>query len=339
MGVLEEFDPLSLKEYFIENFKIYLFYLDLGIVYNTYCEQYSQNYDAYNKNDKARFTLDYTITRFLNIVINPTNAISSTETLVIAALINRIFTYISYSVTTLVAARGTKYKIQPGAYIGNSRIFTTIYKYYTYYKKDYYNNSEYIALYLYLKRRDNNSNNGSNSSSRSRGRGRSSRGGRGGRGGNNNNNNAPKDEPKPADAEAAAAFSFIVYAEQPTSTATYLIANSQSLQNRTSQAEPSYKIMAQTSLVLTATALLALQFIDSACTQHIVRDRLVFETLTPFALLAKVNGVVGYIIAEGVGRIRLQYKGLGGKRILVINNVQYVPISKFNLISQRQLEN
>ena len=126
----------------------------------------------------------------------------------------------------------------------------------------------------------------------------------------------------------------MAYAEQPTSAATCLIPNSQSLQDRTSQP----KKMAQTSLVSTTDALSALWFIDSACTQHMVRDRSVFETLTPFASPAKINGVAGHILAEGVGRIRLQCKGLGGKGTLVIDDVWYVPASKFNLISQGQLE-
>ena len=127
-------------------------------------------------------------------------------------MINGTFTHIPHSVTTLVAARGTKYKIQPGAHVGNSRIFTTIYKHCTHCKKDYYNNSEYIALHPHLKRRDNGGNNSSNGSGRSRSRGRSGRGSRGGRRGNNNNNNAPKNESKP-DTKAAAAFSFIAYTE------------------------------------------------------------------------------------------------------------------------------
>ena len=79
--------------------------------------------------------------------------------------------------------------------------------------------------------------------------------------------------------------------------------------------------MAQTSSVSTAAALSALWFINSAYTQHIVRDRLVFQTFSPFATPAKINGVAGHILAEGVGRIRLEYKGLGGKRTLIINNV------------------
>lgn len=69
-----------------------------------------------------------------------------------------------------------------------------------------------------------------------------------------------------------------------------------------------------------------------------MRDRSVFETLTSFASPAKINDVVGHILAEGVGRIRLQCKGLEGKRTLVIDDVWYVPASKFNLISQGQLE-
>lgn len=43
-------------------------------------------------------------------------------------------------------------------------------------------------------------------------------------------------------------------------------------------------------------------------------------------------------MAEGVGRIQLKCKGFGGKRTLVINDVWYVPISKFDLISQGQLD-
>ena len=110
------------------------------------------------------------------------------------------------------------------------------YKYYTYYKKDYYNNSEYIALYPYLKKKDNrgkgNNTNNTNGNGNRGGRGsKGNRGGKGGRGGNNNNNNAPKDKPKPADTKAATAFSFMAYTEQLTSIATYLITNSQSLQN------------------------------------------------------------------------------------------------------------
>ena len=69
-----------------------------------------------------------------------------------------------------------------------------------------------------------------------------------------------------------------------------------------------------------------------------VRDRSVFQTFTPFATPAKINGIAGHILAEGVGRIRLECKGLGGKRTLIIDNVWYVPTSKFNLISQGQLK-
>ena len=64
-----------------------------------------------------------------------------------------------------------------------------------------------------------------------------------------------------------------------------------------------------------------------------VRDRSVFKIFHPFAKPAKIDGVAGHIMAEGVGRIHLKCKGLGGKRTLVIDDVWYVPISKFNLIS------
>ena len=69
-----------------------------------------------------------------------------------------------------------------------------------------------------------------------------------------------------------------------------------------------------------------------------IRDRSVFQTLTPFATPPKVKGVTGHLNAEGFDRIHLKCKGLGGKRTLIIDNVWYVPSSKFNLISQRQLE-
>lgn len=75
------------------------------------------------------------------------------------------------------------------------------------------------------------------------------------------------------------AFSFIAYVEQATSAATCLVANSQSLQSWTSQ--PSQKTMAQTSSVSTAAALLELWLLNSACVQHIVRDRSVFQDSPP----------------------------------------------------------
>ena len=46
--------------------------------------------------------------------------------------------------------------------------------------------------------------------------------------------------------------------------------------------------MARTSAVSTAAALSALYFINSACTQYIIRDRLVFQSFTPFITRLKV---------------------------------------------------
>ena len=36
--ILEEFETLSSKLYFDENWKIYRFHLGLGLIYNSYCE-------------------------------------------------------------------------------------------------------------------------------------------------------------------------------------------------------------------------------------------------------------------------------------------------------------
>ena len=337
--VAREFRVLSPKLTFSDVWLVYHFHAGLGPVYNSYCEQYSQNHDPFDDDGEAKFTLDYAVTRFINTITDPSNGtISSAESQALAALVNGTFAHTQQSVNALVAAsvaaRKTEHKIQQGTHAGNSRTFTTTCKYCTHYKKDYHDDSEYTTLHPHLKKKDNrggNDNGNSNGNGRGRGRGRSGRGGRGGRGGNNNNN-APKDESK--DAEAAAAFSFMAYTKQPTFEATCLIANSQRLQDQTI----AKKTMAQTSSVSIAAALSALWFIDSAYTQHMVRDRSVFETFSPFPSPAKVNGVTGHILAEGIGRIRLQCKGLGGKRTLVINDVWYVPSSKFNLISQGQLE-
>ena len=266
-----------------------------------------------------------------------------------AALVNGTFSHNTQSVIALVASGTTEVKVQPGANAGNSRTFTQTCKYCTHCKKDWHCDSECTSLHPHLKKRDNRGGNGNDNSnnsgnSRGRGRGRGGRGGRGGGRGGNNNNTSNESKPATETPAAAAvvpestAFSFMAYAEQPDSEATCLIANSQWLQSRTSQPLPSQKTMAQISSISTAAALSALWFIDSACTQHMVRDRSVFQTFTPFATLAKVNGVAGHIMAEGVGRIQIQCKGLGGKRTLVIDDVWYVPVSKFNLIFQGQLE-
>ena len=62
------------------------------------------------------------------------------------------------------------------------------------------------------------------------------------------------------------------------------------------------------------------------------------QSFTLFATTATINAVTGQIMVEGVGRIQLQCKGLGGKRTLVINDVWYIPARKFNMISRGQLE-
>ena len=61
-----------------------------------------------------------------------------------------------------MAAKKTEYKIQLSTYVDNFRTFIIIYKHYNYCRKDYYNDSEYIALYLYLKKKRENNNKSDN---------------------------------------------------------------------------------------------------------------------------------------------------------------------------------
>lgn len=105
--------------------------------------------------------------------------------------------------------------------------------------------------------------------------------------------------------ESPAAYSFEAYAEQPSSAAICLIAQSQALQKRTSQPRPKaptpFKTMAETSSVSRAAALSALWFIDCACSHYMIRDRSIFQTFTPFAKPAKMDRVAGHIMAEESG--------------------------------------
>ena len=53
--------------------------------------------------------------------------------------------------------------------------------------------------------------------------------------------------------------------------------------------------MVRISVVSIAAALSALYFINSACTQHIIRDRSVFQNFTPFTTRPKIQGVTGHL--------------------------------------------
>ena len=66
--VLEEFDTLAFKLHFDENWKIYHFHSGLSLVYNSWFEQYNQTHNAFDNNREPIFDLDYTITRFINII-------------------------------------------------------------------------------------------------------------------------------------------------------------------------------------------------------------------------------------------------------------------------------
>ena len=333
MEALESFDTLSDKLHFDKNWKIYRFHSGLGSLYNSYCEQYNQTHDAFDEAGDAKFTLDYAITRFINTTTNPTSS-TTAEAQALAALVNGTFAHTPQSVLALIASGGAaETKIQPGAHAGNSRTFTHTVKYCDHYKKDYHDRAE--CNQLNPKQNKENNNGGS-------GRGRGGRGGRGDRGGrgggkgrggkdDKDKDKDGKDESKPNETAAAAtaavahtshAFSFVACATHTASP----------------EAPKALQTMAQTSAVSTAAALSALWFIDSACTQHMTRDCSVFQTFTPFLTPRMVEGVGGHLLANGAGRMHLECKGSGGvKRTLVIDDVWYVPSSKFNLISQGQL--
>ena len=235
--VSREFRILSPDLVFNENWLIYHYYVGLGPTYSSYCEQYNQNHDPFTDDGKPKFKLDYAITRFMNTIANPAkNPVSSTESQAIAALVNGTFSHNTHSVIALIATGATEIKVQPRANAGNSRTFTQTCKYCTHCKKDWYCNSECTTLHPHLKKKNDGGNNSGNS--RGRGRGRGGRGGRGG-GRRGNSNNTSNDSKPATDTQAAVAvtestaFSFMAYAEQPSAEATCLIANSQSLQNRT----------------------------------------------------------------------------------------------------------
>ena len=123
--MLDKINTALLGIHFDKNYLIYRFLSGLGSVYNSYYEQYNQNYNALDDDNKPKFTLDYTKTRFINTIIGPTSsANTSTETQVLAALVNSIFAHTPQSVNTLVATGGAENKIQLGAYAGNSRTYT-----------------------------------------------------------------------------------------------------------------------------------------------------------------------------------------------------------------------
>lgn len=77
--VLEEFDTLAFKLHFDENWKIYRSHSGLSLVYNSCWEQYNQTHNALDNNGEPIFDLDYTITRFINIITNPTSSITTPE--------------------------------------------------------------------------------------------------------------------------------------------------------------------------------------------------------------------------------------------------------------------
>ena len=67
------------------NFLIYRFHSGLGTLYDSYVSHYVQTHDAFDREDKAAFTLEYAICRFLNICKNPTNDTSKSSQALVAA--------------------------------------------------------------------------------------------------------------------------------------------------------------------------------------------------------------------------------------------------------------
>ena len=146
IGVLREFKNQPGKNPCTqdENWKIYHFHKGLGSQYNAYCEQYNQNHDAYDNKGKAKFTLDYAMTRFLNTVINPTDSTMS-DAHALAAIVGGSLGHTQGSVIALVAtgAPAIEHRIQIGATSSNSRTFTQTCKYCTICKKDWHSNAKH----------------------------------------------------------------------------------------------------------------------------------------------------------------------------------------------------
>lgn len=91
--MLKEFDTLSSKLHFDENWKIYRFHSGLRSVYNLYCEQYNQTHNAFDNDGEPKIDLDYTNTRFINTITNPTSSTTTAEAQALAALISGTFAH------------------------------------------------------------------------------------------------------------------------------------------------------------------------------------------------------------------------------------------------------
>ena len=310
---------------FDDNFLIYHFHTGLKPLYNAYCEYYNQTHDAIDDEGKAKFTLDYAITRFLNTTSNSTSS-ASLESQALIALVNGSYGHTSQSVTALVAAGQTEVRIQPGANASNSRVIIHAVKYCSHCTKDYHEASECIQLHPHLKKRGSDNNQGVRG-------GRENGNKRGGRGRRRKftKNDSHKDENSDNNpGTTGVAFSRTAIPKIAGVPGSSFVS-----------ALPASPVSASPTVyaLSTTTALSHLWILQSGCTQHITRDRSVFKTFAPFVgEKPSVNGVHGMTFAQGYGRIELECAGKDGKRCLFLDNVWYVPDSGINVISQGHLE-
>lgn len=81
---INELKDMSLHLQLDTNFFIYRFHNSLGSLYDSYVSHYIQTHDAFDRDNKAAFTLEYAIRQFLNTCKNPVNNIfnESAQTLV-----------------------------------------------------------------------------------------------------------------------------------------------------------------------------------------------------------------------------------------------------------------
>ena len=328
---LEQIENFSEKMKPEDNLLIFQFHRGLMPQYSSYFELYNQTYNTY-KDDGTRttkYTLDYTITRFLNTMSNPTSSVNHESSQALAALVNSSYRHTPQSVKALVAADQTEHRIQPGSNATNSRTVTQTMKHYSHCKKDWHDVLECIQLHPHLKKRDRGSDNdssgrgGRNNGNR---RGGSSSGGGRGRGRGKSNKD---DKPDNNSSTASIAFTYAAISKIAAPNSSFVSALTAS---PTSTSPTAY------TLSIT-TALSHLWIFDSGCTQHITRDRSVFQTFTPFTDQShSVNGVHGMTFTQGSSRIQLECAGKNGeKRTFCLDNVWYVPDSGFNLISHGQL--
>lgn len=78
--------------------------------------------------------------------------------------------------------------------------------------------------------------------------------------------------------------------------------------------------------------------LDSACSQHTIRDRSAFVNYTHFSIPQPVDGLAGTVKAVGGGTIRISCNVNGQQQDISFTDALYVPNSPLNLVSFGQLD-